>query len=428
MTIRSFAGYCCVRSLSALAASVSASNWPMFRGPLASGIADDVSLAFSWNAPTGTRVKWRAPIPGLSHASPIVWGDRVYVLSAVAEGSTLDMKAEGVVFAKDTVQHEWRLHALDRDTGRERWVRVVHRGTPRQPRHVRATYANATPATDGTRIALVLANEGLFVLDMEGKLLWRKEMAPSNPEFSLDPASSPVIVDDAVIVQNDWQQGGFVAAFDLATGNERWRVARDEGLSWSTPGVFESAIRQADRAELVALGARAEPARRPRALAAEQHAKGSWDRVVTPIASEGLLIIAGGGGDRPIFAVRPSASGDISLPPNQRASEADRLDDRERFALHADTAWLSGADLRLCEQRRPVRLPGEGWVARLSEPAGRWRGAFLGITRLRRADASISRRGRRCLRRRCGREVRAAVPKFDGRPGLCHAGHRGQYA
>ena len=114
--------------------------------------------------------------PGLSHASPIVWGDRVYVLSAVAEGSTLDMKAEGVVFAKDTVQHEWRLHALDRDTGRERWVRVVHRGTPRQPRHVRATYANATPATDGTRIALVLANEGLFVLDMEGTLLWRKEM------------------------------------------------------------------------------------------------------------------------------------------------------------------------------------------------------------------------------------------------------------
>ena len=179
-------------------------------------------------------------IPGLSHASPIVWGDRVYVLSAVAEGSTLDMKAEGVVFAKDTVQHEWRLHALDRDTGRERWVRVVHRGTPRQPRHVRATYANATPATDGTRIALVLANEGLFVLDMEGTLLWRKEMAPSNPEFSLDPASSPVIVDNAVVVQNDWQQGGFVAAFDLATGNERWRVARDEGLSWSTPGVFES--------------------------------------------------------------------------------------------------------------------------------------------------------------------------------------------
>ena len=297
-------------------------NWPMFRGPLASGVADDASLVSSWNAPSGTRVKWRAAIPGLSHASPIVWNDRVYVLSAVADGSTLDMKAEGVVFAKDTVQHDWKLHALDRDTGHERWARVVHRGTPRQPRHVRATYANATPATDGTHIALVLANEGLFVLDMEGKLLWRKEMAPSNPELSLDPASSPVIVDDAVIVQNDWQKDGFVAAYELKTGNERWRIARDEGLSWSTPGVFESAAGK----QVVLNSSRWVRALSPRdgreLWRLNNTAKGSWDRVVTPIASEGLLIIAGGGGDRPIFAVRPSALGDISLQPNQRASEA----------------------------------------------------------------------------------------------------------
>ena len=303
-------------------ASAADANWPMFRGPRAAGVADDVTLASAWNVANGTRVKWRAPIAGLSHASPIVWGDRVYVLSAVAEGSALDMKAEGVVFAKDTIAHEWRLHALDRDTGRERWVRVVHRGIPRQPRHVRATYANATPATDGSYIALVLANEGLFVLDMEGAVLWRKEMAPSDPEFSLDPASSPVIVDNAVVVQNDWQKGGFVAAFDLKTGSERWRVARDEGLSWSTPGVFESST----GTQIVLNSSRWIRALHPRdgreLWRLNNTAKGSWDRVVTPIASEGLLILAGGGGDRPIFAVRPTAAGDISLPPNQRTSDA----------------------------------------------------------------------------------------------------------
>ena len=303
-------------------ASAADSNWPMFRGPQASGVGDDASLASSWNAPSGARVKWRAAIPGLSHASPIVWGDRVYVLSAAAEGSTLDMKAEGVVFAKDTVPHEWRLHALDRDTGRERWVRVVHRGTPRQPRHVRATFANATPATNGTHIALVLANEGLFVLDMEGKLLWRRDMAPSKPDFSLDPASSPVIVDDAVIVQNDWQQGGFVAAFELKTGQERWRIARDEGLSWSTPGVFDVAAGK----QIVLNSSRWIRALSPRdgseVWRLNNAAKGSWDRVVTPIAAEGLLIVAGGGGDRPIYAVRPSATGDISLQQPLRASDA----------------------------------------------------------------------------------------------------------
>jgi outer membrane protein assembly factor BamB len=303
-------------------ASAADSNWPMFRGPQASGIGDDVSLAYSWKAPNGTRVKWRAAIPGLSHASPIVWGDRVYVLSAVSEGSTLDMKAEGVVFAKDTIQHDWSLHALDRETGRERWVRTVHRGTPWQPRHVRATYANATPATNGTHIALVLANEGLFVLDMDGTLLWRKEMAPPKPDSSLDPASSPVIVDDVVIVQNDWHQGGFVAAFDLKNGQERWRIARDEGLSWSTPGVFDAAAGK----QIVLNSSRWIRALSPRdggeLWRLNNTAKGSWDRVVTPIAAEGLLIVAGGGGERPIYAVRPSATGDISLQPNQRASDA----------------------------------------------------------------------------------------------------------
>ena len=233
-----------------LAAGVSLdANWPAFRGDRGSGSAE-ASLAVAWNAGTGTGIRWRTRIAGLSHASPIIWDGRVYVVSALTPGAALDMKAEGVVFAKDTTEHEWRLHCLDAASGREIWMRVLHKATPRQPRHVKGTYANATPATDGKSIALVLGNEGLFVTDMNGRVRWRKEMAPAQPDWSLDAASSPVIVGDIVVVQNDWQRAGFVAAFGLSDGQERWRVPRSEGLSWSTPGVWSPA---AGRTQIVSI-------------------------------------------------------------------------------------------------------------------------------------------------------------------------------
>ena len=296
-----------------LAAGVSVeANWPAFRGDRASGIAES-TLATSWNAASGAGIRWRTPIAGLSHASPIVWEKRVYVLSAVSPGAVLDTKVEGVVFAKDTIEHEWRLHCLDATSGRELWMRVLHKGTPRQPRHVKGTYANATPATDGTHIALVLGNEGLFVTDMEGRLRWRKEMAPAQPDWSLDAASSPVIVGDLVVVQNDWQRGGFVAAYGLATGDERWRVPRSEGLSWSTPGVWSIPLGGTQVVLNSPRWIRAHDPRDGRELwRMNNSTDGPYDRVPTPVAAGDLMLVAGGGGHRPIFAVRPSAAGDIT--------------------------------------------------------------------------------------------------------------------
>jgi outer membrane protein assembly factor BamB len=170
-------------------------------------------------------------VSGLSHASPIVWGGRVYVLSATGEGSRLDRTAEGVVFAADRVRHEWRLQCLDAGDGGTIWSRVVHSAVPMQARHVRGTYANATPATNGRVIVASLANEGLFAFDMEGRTLWRVEMRPPAADHSLDPASSPVIAGNVVIVQNDWRSGSFAAAYELSTGREKWRAARNEGLA-----------------------------------------------------------------------------------------------------------------------------------------------------------------------------------------------------
>jgi outer membrane protein assembly factor BamB len=302
--------------------SVIAADWPTFRGPYGRGVADDSAVPVSWDTTSKQNVRWRTAIPGLSHASPIVWGDAVYVVSGVSPDSALDMKAEGVVFAKDLVRHEWRLHCLDLASGREQWNRVVHAAVPRQPRHVRGTYANATPATNGRYIAAVLGNEGLFVMDMKGTVVWRQEMAPADPEWMLDAASSPVIVDDVVVVQNDWRQAGFVAGYDLASGKQRWRTERSEGMSWSTPGVYE----HAGTKRLVFNSSRWVRALDPRdgreIWRVNNEAKGAWDRVPTPFAAEGLVIVAGGGGDRPMFAVRPDAAGELMLPADRRANDA----------------------------------------------------------------------------------------------------------
>lgn len=311
-----------------VSAVASHANWPAFRGERASGSAS-ATLPTAWNAATGAGIRWRTPIVGLSHASPIAWGGRVYVLASVAPGSALDTRAEGVVFARDTIEHEWRLHCLDAETGRQLWMRVLHTGTPRQPRHVKGTYANATPATDGRHIAAVLGNEGLFVTDMDGRLLWRKEMAPSNPGWSLDAASSPVIVGDLVIVQNDWRQEGFAAAYELSGGRERWRVPRSEGLSWSTPGVWPL---RAGRPQVVFNS--------PRWIRAhdvldgremwrlDNSTEGPYDRVPTPVEAGDIMLVAGGGGHRPIFAVRTSAAGDITPKAGEPAAAIAWVTDR----------------------------------------------------------------------------------------------------
>jgi outer membrane protein assembly factor BamB len=301
-------------AVACLALPAQADNWPAFRGTHATGVSD-ATPPITWSAATGAGIRWHTPIPGLSHASPIVWGDRVYVLSAEAQGvSTLDRSeksAGSVIFATDTIAHAWKLYCLDAVSGAVRWARTVHTGTPRQARHVRGTYANATPATNGEVIVASLGNEGLFGFDMDGATLWRVEMTPPTPDASLDPASSPVIAGDVAIVQNDWRAGGFAAAYDLKTGRERWRVSRNEGLTWSTPGVWSSSA----GTQVVFNSARwirAHDAATGREVwrlnnAVEQ----PWDRVPTPVPSGDRLLIGGGGPQGPLMALRAGAAGEL---------------------------------------------------------------------------------------------------------------------
>ena len=302
------------------AASVRAQNWPQFRGPGASGVAEGHMTPTSWDAGRGVNIKWKTPIPGLSHASPVVRGNRVFVITAVSSdpAPTFVPKDRGIGLARDEVKHAWKIYALDKRSGKILWERVAHEGLPRARRHVKATQANSTPATDGRVVVALMGSEGLYAYDYAGKLLWKQDLGVLNPGLwddknsSWGHGSSPVIYRDLVIVQADGHQQSFIAAYSLKDGKQAWRVERGEITSWSTPTLYEGK----DRTELVANGGRYIRGYDPLTGKELWRFSDSDTQVKqqAPLVAHGLIYVAGGyPPGRAMYAFRPGASGDISL-------------------------------------------------------------------------------------------------------------------
>jgi outer membrane protein assembly factor BamB len=299
-------------------AVVSGQQWPAFRGPDGAGIAPDARPPVTWNVDSSQNVAWRTPVPGLGHSSPVVWGDRIYLTTAVAPGAeaqslTLgDVDRAGTDPAKDLVPHQWQLVALDKASGKVLWSRTVHTGVPRVKRHVKGSHASATPATNGRYLVALMGSEGLFAFDMDGKALWRKDLGvlsvglADDSTYEWGPASSPVIAGDGVIVQNDRYTDSFLIAFDLADGRERWRSTRDEMPSWSTPLVHRSDARTTivTNSPRFIRGHDVETGRERWRVPDPQ----GEVKVTTPVAAGELAIVTGGypSGGRPISALRVS--------------------------------------------------------------------------------------------------------------------------
>ena len=304
-----------------LAASpAAAQNWPSFRGPDGNGVAAAAATPpDSWDVSSSRNIAWQTAVPGLAHSSPIVWGDRIYVTTAVASAGKAGVKtgAAGIDSADDMVAHSWRLIAVDRRTGNVAWDREVHKGLPRMKRHIKASHASATPATNGQVIVALLGSEGLFCFDMNGGLKWRQDLGVmdvglvDDPTYQWGPASSPTIYESLVIVQNDRHKDSYVAAFDLATGKEVWRAAHDEYPSWATPAI----ARGATRTEVVTNGGKyirgldVKTGRELWRLSDDN----TQVKVPTPIVSGNTVIVTGGypGGGRPIYAIRLGGSGEL---------------------------------------------------------------------------------------------------------------------
>ena len=160
-------------------ASAPSGNWPGFRGPSAAGVADGQHLPDTWDAATGRNVAWKVEIPGLAHSSPIVWGDRLFLTSAVSSRADATFKpglyGEGTA-SEDRTPQKWVVLALDRQTGKTLWQRTAYEGVPREKRHIKATYANATPVTDGRYVVAFFGSQGLYAFDMQGTPVWKKDL------------------------------------------------------------------------------------------------------------------------------------------------------------------------------------------------------------------------------------------------------------
>jgi outer membrane protein assembly factor BamB len=302
--------------------------WPSFRGPNASGIADGQGVPVRWDLKSGANVLWRTPIPGLGHSSPVVWGERVYLTTAVGTRPDAQLRT-GLYGDIDSVpdegRHEWRLLCIDSRSGRPLFERVVHEGMPRVKRHAKSTHANSTPASDGRHVAAMFGSEGLFVFDMDGRLLWSKDLGALDSGWLHDAtqqwgfSSSPVIYRDTVIAQVDVQKGSFIAAWELATGRERWRTPRDEIPTWGTPTILHGPGGD----ELVTNGT---------TIRAYDPGTGSllWTlgpnsdiTVATPVAADGIVYVTAGYAPvQPVYAVRAGARGRLDLPAESTASAA----------------------------------------------------------------------------------------------------------
>ncbi len=322
----------CVVIAGCMLASLSAADWPAYRGPGAGGVGEGAAPA-SWNADASKapvrNIKWKAPIPGLSHSSPVIFGNRLFVTTAISSAGKAPLKI-GLYgsgdSADDDAEQEWVVYCLDKASGKVLWRETAHRGKPRARRHTKATHANTTVATDGKRVIALFGSEGLYSYTLDGRLEWQKDlgtldMAPSDDRtLSWGYASSPALFEDTVVVQSDSKKDGFLAAFRAADGRELWRVARSavSVCSWATPGVFKTG----NRTQVVTNGYPYIASYDFKTGRELWRLKSGGDiPVPTPFMAGGLIYVANAhGGKAPLYAIRPDASGDITPAPGASAS------------------------------------------------------------------------------------------------------------
>ncbi len=306
--------------------AVSSPNWPGFRGHGARGVADGQNPPIEWKvsgdmeAPADENLKWKTPLAGLGLSCPTIWGDHLYLTTAVSEGDASKLKIGlygDVDSIEDDREYEFKVLCFSKFTGELIWEKTANKVKPAVKRHAKSSHANPTVAADGEHVVAFFGSEGLFCFSNDGDLLWKKNLGLLDSGWFYDPGyqwgfgSSPIIFRQQVIVQCDIQGQSFVAAFDLNSGDENWRTDRDEIPTWSTPTVHEFG----ETPMLITGGTKSARGYDVRDGKLLWSLKGHSEIVVpTPFVAHNLIFVASGYSPiQPIYAIRPDARGDISL-------------------------------------------------------------------------------------------------------------------
>jgi outer membrane protein assembly factor BamB len=284
-------------------------NWPQFRGPNVDGLAEGKTLPDTWS--TTENVVWKKELPGWGWSSPVVWGDRIFVTTAIGEHDREKLVVGGYPggHVMPTDVHRWVTYCLDFDTGDILWEREAYKGVPLEERHPKNSFANATPITDGERVYAFFGNIGMFCYDMEGEKLWEYRIEHYPMRGGWGPGASPVLHEGRIYLVNDNEKESFMVALDKTNGKENWRIEREEQSNWSTPYIWENDL----RTEIVTIGTN-------KVRSYDLEGNLLWELTgtsglvsQTPIAKDGLLYVGAGYHYGPLYAIRPGALGDISL-------------------------------------------------------------------------------------------------------------------
>jgi len=296
----------------------SAANWPQWRGADGSGVSTEKNLPSDWNL--SKNIKWKTPISGRGHSSPIVWENKIFLTTAV-EGDVVPgakavkhMDGDKEFLHPDSVgadrKHSFKVIGLDRQSGKVLWESVAWEGTPYDNRHRKSSYAASTPATDGKLVYAFFGTEGLYAYDFNGKLAW-KAMLGNLGTVGMGTGTSPILYENLVIVQCDEENGAasFIVAVDKKTGKEVWKTPRKVQVSWSTPLL----VHTAKRAELITSGTESIIAYDP-ATGKElwTHKGVESNAIPSPVANSDVAFLVAGFPAKIAMALKLGGSGDLT--------------------------------------------------------------------------------------------------------------------
>ena len=304
-------------SVVVLTSTAGAANWPQWRGPGGTGVSAETNLPGEWSP--AKNIRWKTPVAGRGHSSPVVWGNKIFLTTAIEGDVVPGAKAvthmdDGKVFLHpDSVgadrKHTFKVICLNADTGKILWEQTAFEGTPYDDRHRKSSYAASTPATDGKLVYAFFGTEGLFAYDLNGKPAWKAELGKL-ATLGMGTGTSPILHENLVIVQCDEEAGAasFIVALDKKTGKEVWRTPRKVQASWSTPIL----VTGTGRTELITSGNETVIAYDP-ATGKElwSHKGVASNAIPSPVANREVVFVSAGFPEKIVMAIKLGASGDL---------------------------------------------------------------------------------------------------------------------